>query len=159
MKPEPFIPETTDGDERYVKDKVSGLIWHRCNHRTLYADTDRSQVVYHATYLKYFELGRGTLMRDAAYSNRSIEESGYIYPVIEVGVKYHAPLYYDDSMQVHTRPAELERVRLRFDYIITSEKTGAIVCKGFTRHCALNQKWKPIGIEPKMMHLWEIFPS
>ncbi len=159
MRPEPFIPETTNGDEHYVKDKVSGLIWHRCKHRTLYADTDRSQVVYHATYLKYFELGRGTLMRDAAYSYRSIEDSGCIYPVIEVGVKYYTPLHYDDPMQVHTRPAELEHVRLRFDYIITSEETGTIMCKGFTRHCALNLHGKPMGIEQKMMYLWEVFPS
>ena len=159
MRPEPFIPETTDGDKRYVRDKVSDLIWHRCKHRTLYADTDRSQVVYHATYLQYFELGRGALMRDAAYSYRSIEAGGNIYPVIEIGVKYYTPLHYDDSMWVHTRPAKLERVRLRFDYIITSEETGAIICKGHTRHCALNQLGKPTGIEPKMMHLWEVFPS
>ncbi len=159
MRPEPFIPQTTDGDEHYVRDKASGLIWHRCKHRTLYADTDRSQVVYHATYLQYFELGRCSLLRDAAYSYRSIEAGGHIYPIIEIGVKYHTPLHYDDPMWIHTRPAELERVRLRFDYIITSEETGAIVCKGFTWHCALNQRGKPIGIEPKMSYLWEVFPS
>jgi len=158
MRPEPFIPEMTD-DKRYVKDKAGGLIWHRCKHRTIYADTDRSEVVYHATYLKYFELGRSSLMRDAAYSYRSIEEGGSLYPVIEVGVRYYTPLYYDDLMWVHTRPAELERVRLRFDYVITSKETGAIICKGHTRHCALNQRRKPMAIEPKMAYLWEVFPS
>ncbi len=34
-------------DEKYVRDQTTGLIWHRTVHRTLYADTDRSQVVYH----------------------------------------------------------------------------------------------------------------
>ncbi len=159
MRPEPFIPQTTNHKDYFVRDRLSGLVWHRCKHRVLYADTDRSQVVYHATYLKYFELGRGALMRDAGYSYRSIEADGHLYPVIEAGVKYYTPLQYDDSMWVHTRPAELERVRLRFDYIITSEQSGAIICKGFTRHCALNQQGKPMGIESKMTHLWEVFPS
>jgi len=159
MRPDPFIPQTTNAGEHYVRDKVGGLIWHRCRNRTLYADTDRSQVVYHATYLQYFELGRGSLLRDTAYSYRSIEDSGNLYPVIEVGVKYYTPLYYDDSMWVHTRPGELSKARLCFDYIITTEETGAIVCKGFTQHCALNQQGKPIGIQPKMKYLWEVFPS
>ena len=55
MRPKPFIPEFLD-QPCYVKDKNSGLIWHRCELRTLYVDTDRSQVVYHANYLKYFEI-------------------------------------------------------------------------------------------------------
>ena len=53
--------------------------------RTLYADTDRSTVVYHANYLRYFEFGRASLMRDAAYPYREIEESGYVYPIIDLG--------------------------------------------------------------------------
>ena len=87
MKPPPFIPEMFDGDERYFRDKTGGLVWHRCKQRTLYADTDRSQIVYHANHLRYFEFGRTSLMRDIAYPYREIEESGYVYPVIEIGDK------------------------------------------------------------------------
>jgi acyl-CoA thioester hydrolase len=59
--------------------------------RTLYADTDRSQVVYHANYLRYFEFGRASLMRDAAYPYREIEESGYVYPIISTGHRLLPP--------------------------------------------------------------------
>mgnify|MGYP000888402276 CR=1 FL=1 len=82
MRPKPFVPEILNGDGPYVRDLTSGLIWHRSSLRTLYVDTDRSQVVYHANYLRYFEFGRASLMRDAAYPYREIEESGYIYPII-----------------------------------------------------------------------------
>ena len=68
MKPKPFKPEIFNNDEKYVRDLTTGLVWHRTRHRTLYADTDRSEVVYHSNYMRYFEFGRASLMRDAAYS-------------------------------------------------------------------------------------------
>ena len=158
MKPNPFLPTPSDGDPRYVRDRTDGLTWHRCDNRTLYADTDRSQIVYHANYLRYFEVGRASLMRDAAYPYREIEESGFIYPIIQVEVNYYSPLQYDDPMVIYTRPGELERVKLRFDYIITHGETGAIVCKGFTRHCCTNSSGRPVGIDEKTLKLWENFP-
>lgn len=159
MKPKPFVPEVFNGDERYVRDKTDGLVWHRCRQRILYADTDRSQYVYHANYLRYFEFGRASLMRDAAYPYREIEESGYVYPIIEIGVAYHNPLYYDDAIDVYTRPASLERVRIRFDYIIGRPDTHEIACKGFTRHCAVNATGNPAKVDRKTAHLWKTFPK
>ena len=159
MKPKPFVPVSIDDDGDYVRDRTGGLVWHRCKLRTLYADTDRSAVVYHANHLRYFEFGRASLMRDAAYPYREVEDSGYTYPIIQVGVSYYHPLYYDDSIWVHTRPAQLERVRLRFDYVITLEESGEIACTGFTRHCAINTGGTPVEVDPKTIRLWEVFPS
>ena len=159
MRPKPFRPEPLNDNPRYVRDLESGLLWHRCTQRTLYADTDRSAVIYHANYLRYFEFGRASLMRDAAYPYREIEESGFVYPVIGLGILFWEPHYYDDPMFVHTRPADLERVKLRFDYLITNAESGALVCTGFTWHCALNARRRPVGIDPKTIQLWKAFPK
>lgn len=159
MKPKPFRPENFRHGGRYCTDAATGLVWHRCSHRTLYADTDRSGVVYHANYLRYFELGRASLMRDAAYPYKEIEDSGYVYPIIDLGIQFYHPLRYDDPMWIHSRPAALERVRLRFDYILTHAETGAEVCRGFTRHCALTAKGVPVAIDPKTVQLWKAFPG
>lgn len=158
MKPKPFQPEKKAADSPYVRDLTDNRWWHRCSHRILYADTDRSQVVYHANYLRYFEQGRATLMRDSGYPYREVEDSGFIYPIIAMGVDYFTPLYYDDPIYIYTRPAEMERVRLQFDYLITHQDTGAVVCKGFTRHCATNTAGTPVGIDAKTTHLWLTFP-
>ncbi|MEW6332849.1 MAG: thioesterase family protein, partial [Thermodesulfobacteriota bacterium] len=100
MKPKPFQPEIFREGGRYWRDASTGLVWHRCANRTLYADTDRSSVVYHANYLKYFELGRASLMRDAAYTYKAIEQSGYVYPIIDLGIQFYRPLHYDDPMWI-----------------------------------------------------------
>lgn len=159
MKPKPFIPKVLDGNERYVRNSTDGQVWHRCRNRTLYLDTDRSQIVYHSNYLRYFELGRASLMREAAYPYKEIEENGYIYPIIEVGVKFYTPLYYDDLMWIHTRPSHIERVKLQFDYLITCADINDIVCTGFTRHCATNSRGTPVAIDQKTLHLWKTFPT
>jgi len=96
-------------------------------------------------------------MRDAAYPYRDVEESGFVYPIIEIGLTYHAPLYYDDPLWIHTRPGELERVRLQFDYVITHAESGVLVCKGFTRHCATNGEGVPVGVDEKTRLLWKNF--
>jgi acyl-CoA thioester hydrolase len=159
MKPKPFIPESVGNNANYVRNKSDGHVWHSCKMRTLYADTDRSQVVYHGNYLRYFEFGRTSLMRDGAYSYLEVEQSGFLYPIIELGITYHSSLRYDDQLCIQTRPAELERVRIKFDYIITHENTGEIVCIGFTRHCAINTSGTPVGIDEKTYHLWNTFPK
>lgn len=158
MRPKPFIPEFLDKPS-LVRDKNSGKVWHRCEMRTLYADTDRSRVVYHANYLRYFEFGRASLMRDASYPYKKIEESGYIYPIIQTELNYYSPLFYDDLMYIHTRPARMELVKLQFDYLITKADNGEIACTGFTKHCAVNDKGIPVEIDAKTIRLWQKFPD
>ena len=161
MKPPPFRPEPIPDRPDFVRDRGpagGGLVWHRCDYRTLYADTDRSRAVYHANYLRYFEVGRTALMREAAYPYREIEAGGFIYPIIQVGVDYYRPLRYDDTMLIYTRPGVLERVKLQFDYRITHGETGELVCTGFTRHCATNAAGVPVGVDEKTRLLWDTFP-
>ena len=134
-------------------------MWHRCDYRVLYADTDRSQVVYHANYLRYFELGRASLMREAGYPYKDVEASGFVYPIIEIGLNYYSALEYDDAVRVYTRPGLLERVRLQFDYVITHAQTDDTVCIGFTRHCATNGAGVPVGIDAITLKLWQHFPK
>jgi len=158
MRPKPFIPELVPDHPSHVRDANSGKIWHRCEMRTLYVDPDRSQVVYHANYLRYFEFGRASLMREANYPYKIIEESGYIYPIIKTELNYYTPLYYDDLMIIHTRPAQLELVKLQFDYCITRAEDGEIICTGYTKHCAVNRDGVPVEIDEKTIKLWDQFP-
>lgn len=159
MRSAQFIPEACGNDSRFVKNLVDGYIWHKTECRPLYADTDRSAMVYHANYLRYFELARGTLMRDLGCPYTEIEADGYVYPIIEQGIKYHAPLYYDEPMWINTRPGKVGKVRLKFQYIITNAETGAVVCEGFTEHCAINSRGRPVAVDKKTLGLLENFPA
>lgn len=160
MRPKPFRPEPLDPPRPdYVRDAATGLVWHRASYRSLYVDTDRSQVVYHANYLRYFEVGRCELMRAADYPYKEIEDSGYLYPIIKTELNYYTPLRYDDLMFIHTRPTEMALVKVRFDYLITRAEDGEIICTGYTRHCAVNSRGLPVEIDDKTRALWQGFPQ
>ncbi|HOO71267.1 MAG TPA: thioesterase family protein [Spirochaetota bacterium] len=159
MKPRPFVPKEINAGSPFFRDETTGQVWHRCAHRILYADTDRSEVVYHANYLRYYELGRSSLMRDVGYPYKEIEHSGYVYPIINLGIDFFRSLYYDDPVFIHTRPAELARVKLSFDYAITHAETGDLICRGFTRHCALNLAGRPVAVDGKTVQIWKTFPQ
>ena len=160
MRPKPFIAESIEPGTPYVRDRNSGLAWHRSAMRVLYVDTDRSQVVYHANYLRYFEFGRASLMRDADYPYKQVEENGFIYPIIKTELSYHSPLYYDDLMYIHTRPAAIGLVKVRFDYVITRAADEETACLGFTQHCAvIAASGKPVEIDARTLQLWRDFPK
>jgi len=72
-----------------------------------------------------------------------------VYPIIDLGITFYQSLHYDDMMYVHTRPVNLERVRLQFDYIVTHAEKGYIVCAGYTKHCAANTAGTPVAVDPK----------
>jgi acyl-CoA thioester hydrolase len=109
--------------------------------RVLYADTDRMGVVYHATYLRWFEAGRAAYMRRRGSSYLAVEESGVMLPVIEANAVYLKPARYDDVLRVTARLGEVRRAQLRFDYEIT--KDGVPLVRGFTRHAVTTAEGRP----------------
>ena len=127
MRPKPIklLPLNdlaVSGQTVFWRDENTGLVWHKTESRVLYADTDCSGAVYHSNHLRYFELGRASLMRDVDHPYIDVERAGYVYPVIRTGLNYYQTLTYDDAMWILTRPGQVERVRIRFDYAIL--KTG-----------------------------------
>lgn len=158
MRPQEFHPVSIPAGAAYVRDEVSGDTYHRVENRVLYADTDRSGVVYHGNYLRYFELGRASLMREVGYPYAQVEQSGFVYPIVDLGIRYLLGLHYDDPMWIHSRPTDRDRVRVTFEYVITHGETGAQVCRGYTQHCALNTRGRPVAVDPVTVKTWESFP-
>jgi acyl-CoA thioester hydrolase len=158
MKPQPLALAPLENDRRFFRDENTGLIWHATNARVLYAETDRSGAVYHANHLRYFELGRATLMRDLGHPYSAVEESGFSYPIIGTGLNYYQFLNYDQAFTILTRPGRLERVRIAFDYIIVRQGEERPVADGFTLHCALNHRCVPVAIDPMTLATWNMFP-
>lgn len=159
MRPQDFVPTPLALGDAFVRDESTGLVYHRVENRVLYADTDRSGVVYHANYLRYFELGRASLMREVGYPYAAVEASGYVYPIVDLGIRFLKALVYDDPMWVNTRPSERNRVKVSFEYVITHAETGEQVCRGFTQHCATNTRGVPVAVDATTVKTWESFPQ
>ncbi len=112
---------------------------HQCQHRVLYGDTDAGGVVYYANYLRYFEQGRTELMRDLGCTYRTLEEQGFILPVVESYLRYKASAVYDDLLTIRTAMVELKPVSCRFNYAISRESDQKLLVKGFTVNAVVNR--------------------
>jgi len=98
--------------------------------RVIYADTDAMGIVYHANYIKWFEVGRAELMREVGIVYSELEAAGYNLPVTKMGCHYLLPARYDDVLVIETEITSIKRASVRFDYVIRDEKKEQILAEG-----------------------------
>jgi acyl-CoA thioester hydrolase len=119
-------------------------------YRVIYGDTDQMGVAYYANYLRWFEMGRTELMRQAGVPYTTVEDSGLFFPVREVSCRYHKPARFDDEIVVETTLAALGRATLDFSYKITRKNDGQILADGWTRHACVDKRGKVARIAPEL---------
>jgi acyl-CoA thioester hydrolase len=110
--------------------------------RVRYADTDKMQFVYNGKYLEYFEVGRTELLRSLGLPYSNIERSGYQLPLIEAGLKYKHPAFYDDVLQIKAELKELYSAKVHIEYEIIRESDKRIIVSGFTTHMFIKSNSK-----------------
>jgi acyl-CoA thioester hydrolase len=111
-------------------------------HRVTYAECTVGNHVYYARYLELLEAARGAFFRELGRSFREWQEQGVIFPVVECHLRYHAPARYDDELRVAVWPAEVGKVRVRFDYRVESA-SGALLLEAWTLHACAGLDEKP----------------
>ena len=107
-----------------------------------YAETDMMGIVYHGSYLPWFEIGRTTLLREHGLPYRQLEQQGYFLPVLEVQVKYHRPALYDDVLTIVTTLADKPSLRICLSYQVLRGDT--LLASGHTLHAFIDRQGKPV---------------
>ncbi len=107
-----------------------------------YAETDMMGVVYHGSYLPWFEVGRTTLLKEMGIVYRQLEADGFRLPVLEVAVKYLRPALYDDTITIVTTLREKPLLRIRLDYEV--RRGEELLATGSTVHAFIDREGKPV---------------
>ncbi len=121
--------------------------------RVRYADTDRMDIVYHANYFVWFEVGRTEWLRQTGWSYREMEQDGFALPVIEAHCEFRQPARYDDEIEIATRAVSVTPVRLRFDYDVRRVGEETRLSVGHTVHAVLNDKGRPCRLPGRVRDL------
>lgn len=121
--------------------------------RVRYGETDQMGHAYYANYFFWFEQSRGAWCRDRGFTYKSLEESGYMLPVVEAHAAYKGEVHYDDWIQVKIWLAEMKRASMRFEYEITNESTGKVCTTGYTWHVLMGQERKAVTM-PESVREW-----
>ena len=98
---------------------------------------DPMKVVWHGNYMHFFEQARCNLLDKIDYNYPQMIESGFLWPIVDVRIKYISPLQFAQSILVKATLVEFEN-RLKIKYLITDRKTGAKLTEGFTIQVAVD---------------------
>lgn len=110
----------------------------------LYADTDMMGVMYHANYLKWFELGRTQLIEDLGFSYVGMEEKGYFAPVYDVHCVYKKAVRYGDRAFVKTWIESNDGLKTVYGYQIVNDD-DVIYAEGTTTHIVVKKEnFRPV---------------
>ena len=99
-------------------------------------------VVYHGSYLPWFEVGRTTLLKEMGLAYRQLEADGYRLPVLEVSAKYFRPALYDDMLTIVTTMTDKPLLRIRLEYEV--RRGEELLATGFTVHAFVDREGKPV---------------
>lgn len=99
-------------------------------------DVDLAQVVWHGHYLKYLENARWALMRVIGFDLQDMMDSGFLWPLVDLRVKYVRAARYADRLRVRASLVEWEQ-RLAVNYLVTDDADGARVVRAQTVQVAV----------------------
>jgi len=100
-------------------------------------DVDMMEVVWHGHYAKYFEIARCALLEKIDYNYPQMRDSGYIWPIIDLSIRYAQPAVFGQTITVQAQIVEWEN-RLKINYLITDKDTGSRLTKGHSVQVAVD---------------------
>src|SRR5438552_108630 len=117
---------------------------HHMQIRIYYEDTDFSNFVYHASYLRFMERGRTNYLRLLGADHRALfeetksETPGFAFVVRSMTLDFFKPAFMDDVLEIVTTPKEvkgasitlLQQCRRGDDLIVEARVRVAFVSGG-----------------------------
>ncbi len=102
-------------------------------------DVDSMNIVWHGNYCKYLELARCKLLDKIGYNYRAMAESGFLFPIVDMQIKYIKPIIFEQAIVINAALAEWEQ-RLKIKYVIRDADTQEVLTKAHTIQAAVEHK-------------------
>jgi len=99
-------------------------------------DLDPMEIVWHGHYVKYLEIVRGALLDAIDYNYAQMKTSGYVWPVIDLHLRYIAPAAFTQRLKLRAEIVEWEN-RLKIAYLISDAVSGRRLSRATTTQVAV----------------------
>jgi acyl-CoA thioester hydrolase len=99
-------------------------------------DLDPMDVVWHGNYVRYLETARCALLDKIDYNYTQMKSSGYLFPIIDLQLRYIKPAIFGQHLKITASLIEWEN-RLKIEYLITDAKTGQRLTRASTTQVAV----------------------
>ncbi|MBX3486588.1 MAG: acyl-CoA thioesterase [Candidatus Paracaedibacteraceae bacterium] len=115
---------------------MSGALSIRYPIQIHFYDVDPMNVVWHGNYVRFMEAARVALIAQIGYGYAEMNVSGYMWPIVDMRIKYIRPLLLQQPVIIEATVKEFEH-RLVIDYHFIDEKTGQLLTKATTTQVAV----------------------
>lgn len=109
-------------------------------------DLDPMQVVWHGNYARFLEQARCALLDKIAFNYREMSRTRYVWPIVDMRIKYVRPIRFAQEVEVRATMIEYEN-RIRIDYRITDPATGEVLTKAQTTQVAVSTETNEVCFE------------
>ena len=100
-------------------------------------DLDPLNIVWHGNYPKYLELGRCAVMEKIGYGYDQMASSGYVWPFIDMRMRYARPMRLGAPVRIIAGIVEWESI-LKIVYTIEDVASGERVMRASSSQVAVS---------------------
>lgn len=100
-------------------------------------DIDVMRVVWHGHYVKYMEIARCDLLETIGYNYDQMRKSGFMFPVVDMKIKYISPARFGQKIEIHSSIVEYD-MQLKINYLIKDAVNHKKLCKAYTKQVAVD---------------------
>ncbi len=126
--------------------RVKSLVEHSIEYEVPFYDLDPLCIVWHGNYFKYFENAREALLEKVGYSYRDMNDSDYIFPIVESRIKYISPLVHAQKIEIIAMLIEYEN-RIKIAYKIIDRESGKKCTEGYTTQVSVSKNTKELEFQ------------
>jgi acyl-CoA thioester hydrolase len=119
------------------KAKAPARWWAEVEIQVQFFDLDPMEIVWHGNYVKYLEVARCALLDKIDYNYSQMKASGYMWPIIEMNLRYPGSASFGQRLLLRAEIVEWEN-RLRIDYLISDAASGKRLNRASTTQVAVD---------------------
>lgn len=118
-------------------------------------DVDAMQIVWHGHYVKYLEIARCALLRTFDYDYPQMQQSGYLWPIVDLNLKYRGSARFGKQIEVTATLVEWEH-RLKINYRIIDVESGQTLTKASSIQVAVDMQNQQMCYESPLILLQKL---
>jgi acyl-CoA thioester hydrolase len=109
-------------------------------------DLDPMEVVWHGNYARFLEQARCALLDKIGYNYPEMDRSGYMWPIVDMQMKFVRPIRFAQAFVVEATLVEYEN-RLKIAYRCRDKASGEVLTKAHTIQVAVVMATGELSLE------------
>ena len=120
-----------------------------------FSEVDSMNVVWHGSYMLYFEDAREEFGRQYQLEYMRIADEGYYAPLVDMEFHYRRPITYGMRPRIDIIYRPTLSAKIIFDYEIHDPETDELMATGHSVQVFMDKNYQLIWTNPKFYEEWK----